>query len=176
MENPKLIGLAGTSSIKLAAAKYVLREYPGFDVAVIPDAKSCVNEQPFGLPETIRGACSRALTAWQSEPGCFLYLGIENGIVYIQNGFQDVAIAAILDPSNGLIRWEVSDVCPFPADAVLVTEKLPGGFRTNTVGKTLQGWGRVSDHADPHKDLGDKFSRQHYIEQCLRCLFLKALN
>ncbi|OGF87221.1 hypothetical protein A3B19_03220 [Candidatus Giovannonibacteria bacterium RIFCSPLOWO2_01_FULL_46_32] len=93
------IKIGSTNKIKAEALQEILLDYPHLKDAVILAAEvpSSVADQPKSLEETVRGAMSRAKSAFQD---CAYSFGIESGLMAVPNtktGFMDVCVCAIFD-------------------------------------------------------------------------------
>ena len=173
--------------VKINAVK-ILRDKMLCTVAGVGQSSGSVNEQPIGVTETMQGSINRAISAWRSDHTGNLYFGIESGIIPIIGAFAlnssnlfegnwtesiedasyfiDVPIVSVWIPSIGVLASKVGSSCEFPKEAVMRTSLLDGGFRLNTVGKTLAADGTVMNHADPHQGLIG-VARQSIIEKTI---------
>ncbi len=109
-----------------------------------------------------------------------IVIAIENGI------FGDVSDESLANPDTVILDKavilillpdgkeiiEISEGVRFPTEYVKETKAREGGFEKWTVGKIMAEKGVVSDHADPHKDLGDKKPRAAILRETL----VKALR
>lgn len=173
LNSPLVIGVAGTSKIKLDATKNALDKLDLHCGAVsIAIGETGTNEQPCGYAEIYEGARRRAKLAKEVDPRLDVYIGIENGIDLVQQSGQieqdvwvDYAIVYAIVPGQSIICTK-SDSCVFPTGAVLSTKYLPGGFVKNTVGKYMADNKLVSRHDNPHIDLCGK-SRLQFLEDAV---------
>jgi non-canonical (house-cleaning) NTP pyrophosphatase len=171
--SPKSIGVAGASKIKIEAVQAVV-DRMGLHSSVngIAGAESGIGEQPNGEAQIFQGALNRALSAKAADPRFDAYIGIENGVVRVEDdeelgtGWFDYACCLLLLPRWQSIRWVDSAKCEFPEQAVLHALAKPGGFELHTVGKSLQELGVVRRHQDPHLDLCGK-SRQDILVEAV---------
>ena len=92
----RVVGVGSKNPVKLAAVKAVLRR-------ITPDVRiesvnvpSTVRDQPFGDDETIRGALARAHGA-RKAVGAELGIGIEGGVVDVDDTMRTCAWAAVVD-------------------------------------------------------------------------------
>lgn len=125
------------------------------NVERVRKASSDVNEQPEGEEEILLGANNRVNSAYKVDDTGDIYFAYENGIAFQEKEQQwrDYAIALAFLPKLNLTKWVRSDSVVFPTEAVIATRQKPGGFKLNTVGKTMQEMGIVKRHDDPHIDL-----------------------
>lgn len=174
-----LIGVGSTSDIKCGAVADAIRNAEMLAaVHPIAGSSSDVNEQPVGLNEALDGAENRIWSAMAinrkqalrfSQPICDYYLGIENYIYQHQDAWYDCAVVAIAN-RNKILKWVCSTEVEFPSAAVIATQRKPGGFAKNTVGKTLQEMGLVTLHDDPHLGLTG-ISRREILRLAILDLF-----
>jgi|SRR5690348_5091555 inosine/xanthosine triphosphatase len=92
----RVVGVGSKNPVKLAAVKAVLER-------ITPEARvesvsvpSTVRDQPFGDDETIRGALARAHGA-RKAAGAELGIGIEGGVVDVNDTMRTCAWAAVVD-------------------------------------------------------------------------------
>jgi non-canonical (house-cleaning) NTP pyrophosphatase len=96
--------------------------------------KSGVSEQPVGFEETFVGAMTRAQEARKADPGAFLAVGIENGLLRTCSITLDFAVVVLLD-LEGNVRIASSPGILFPeADVDLARDRA---FKTTSVGQVL---------------------------------------
>lgn len=180
--NSLKIVVGSGSEIKLNAVKTAFADhietpgcaYPNINYSVVPckDAQSDINEQPFGDAEILRGAINRVLSAQSIKLGD-LYISIENGIAVTQHeGYQDYAIALAFVPIANKMYWVRSQSVSFPESAVKATQRKAGGFKLNTVGKTLFEKGLITNHTDPHFGLTG-IHRGKILTDAMKNLFFK---
>lgn len=100
---------------KVGAVAEIVKEYPHLAHADIEGIASVsgVSDQPKSLEETIIGAKSRALGAYEA---CDYAIGIESGLMHVpqsKSGYMDVCVCAIYDGKEchlGLSSaWEFPD-------------------------------------------------------------------
>jgi len=160
---PIIFGLGSTSKVKTTALQNALNEAE-LHAACCPinGTESRVSKQPVGEHEILRGAINRAMSAWQNQPECDCYIAMENGIIHDDAEYEikpenyrwlDYAIVLAFIRQFDQMVWVKSSMVEFPMSAVMLTFQKPGGFRDNTVGKTLKDLGLVRFHDDPHFDL-----------------------
>jgi non-canonical (house-cleaning) NTP pyrophosphatase len=189
---PIQIMLGSGSAIKINAVKSFIEDWQGnpktdvnFVFWSISNAKSQVNEQPVGELEILTGSLNRVLTSYQIDPRGEVYISMENGIEYDPelSIWSDYAIVLAFVPSYGSISYVRSKAVKFPSLQVEKTKNKDGGFKKNTVGKTLNEDGIVNKHDDPHLDLAG-ISRVEILKDALhelinylpQGLFLKDPN
>jgi non-canonical (house-cleaning) NTP pyrophosphatase len=106
---------------------------------------SKVSTQPVGQEETARGARNRAHGAQDHTKGSY-GIGIENGIRWNGNVWEDFAVVIVCAPNGTEVLCESATII-LPTDAVEVARAR--GFSTTTVGQVLTEW-HGSDPNDPH--------------------------
>lgn len=91
-----VVALGSTSALKIKAVITGFRHF-NYEVVVLPQTvESGVADQPEGFDEMLSGARARANTALQLAIRADFGLGLESGIVEIQDLFFDPAIAVII--------------------------------------------------------------------------------
>lgn len=123
-----------------------------------------------GEEEMLQGAINRVLSAYRLDARGDVYFSAENGIKWDEGSWLDYAIVLAYIPTYNVLTWVRSEAVQFPTEVVDITCRKPGGFQSNTVGKTLQLMGLVQDHADPHLDLVGK-SRSVILADSFKELF-----
>jgi len=154
MNRPFTFFIGSTSKIKVGALQDAVHDL-NLHAAVSPiqGVESGVSEQPCGEDETFRGAQYRVHNCYDVDPRGDIYFAIENGIRQVEGEWLDFAyvLARVnldnVDEINGK-REFVSQ-----SKSITLTQEKPGGFRDNTVGKTLKELELVRFHDDPHLDL-----------------------
>ena len=127
------------------------------------EAPSGQNAQPEGFSETYLGAFSRALFAKDNNPGEFVYIGIESGIISIHAASLDIAVIVVLTGNDHIVTTSAGT--PFPHDCLAIA--CHRGFITTTAGSVIaEKLG--CDPTDPHSVLTHgKVSRKDTLVQAL---------
>lgn len=164
--------LGSTSTHKLEALKEACRKV-GIDTEIIGSpAESEINAQPYGFEETYAGAMNRAKHA-QSENHQSVAIGIENGIIPINDKFIDLAIVIVLTP-DGQSFVATSAGIEFPKEAV--QEAKSRGFQTATAGDIIAET-RGGSKADPHSALTEgKIIRKDLLVEALTTALSQFLS
>lgn len=143
-----LIILGSTSPLKEEAVKVACMSLDLIAAITNVVVASQVSAQPVGWEETLTGARNRARGAHAHAPGA-LALGIENGIRWNENHWEDFAIIVAIRPDGQEFIFK-SAVLPFPTNMVEIAATR--GFVTTTVGQVLaEHFG--SNPNDPHSFL-----------------------
>ena len=122
----RVVGVGSTNPVKLAAVSSVLGRITRDARVESVNVRSTVRDQPFGDDETIRGALARAHGA-RKAVGAQLGIGIEGGVVDIENVMRTCAWAAVVD-GDGREGVGGSLAMPLPAAvAKLVREGMELG-------------------------------------------------
>ena len=120
----------------------------------LTQAISNVNEQPVGKTEILQGALNRLVSAYSLYPEGEIYIAIENGIEQDELlQWLDYAIVMLFIPKYQIFTYKTTEAIVFPTEYVEQTLNKQGGFKLNTVGKTLKEVGLVTFSDDPHLDL-----------------------
>ncbi len=84
---------------KVGAAKTVLADYSFLEPLELEarSVPSGVPEQPLGLEQIRTGALNRAKAAFAAEAPCDLAIGIESGILWLEEEAIDIALCVIYD-------------------------------------------------------------------------------
>lgn len=164
--SPLSIIVGGTNKIKIDAVTEVRNKY-NLHAAVngSPHSSSDANEQPVGRYEILMGVWNRALTSYKADPTDDIYIGIENGIIQLEDDedrWFDIAICGMYVPRVRLFTYVESAMCEFPIEAVNKARLL--GFDKVTVGKVMVEMGLVKNHRDPHIDLCGKHRREILVD------------
>ncbi len=160
--------VASSSELKVASARKAFqRLWPDAEILVEgAKAHSEINEQPYGLEETFKGAFNRLRNSRKLKTVPYDYcVAFENGIVPIEESgerFLDLAAIVIEDP-NGLRTRALSGGVEFPSEMVLLARQR--GFEQNTAGSLIaERFG--CDPKDPHLYLtGNAVSRESLLIQ-----------
>lgn len=111
-------------------------------------ASSGIDEQPFGLSMTTRGAENRLNAIMGTSAD--LFVSMENGIETSgPDHYFDFAVILVSDGTKTVYVQSMAIEFPFEA----VHEARRRGFDKVTVGKVLAELGMVRDHQDPHAEL-----------------------
>lgn len=95
---------------------------------------SGINEQPYGLDETRRGALNRAKAAQEMQPSADLFVGIESGLVCADGIYLDMTMIVVLT-SGGRVFSSVSAGHQVPL--VDVHAAIAQGFKSTTAGDMM---------------------------------------
>ena len=164
--------LGSTSTHKLEALKEACIKI-GKEVEInFSSAESEINAQPYGFDEIYRGARNRAINS-QTDDIKALKIGIENGIIPVDDKFIDLAIVVVLLPSGESFVGTSAGI-EFPKEAV--EEARSRGFETVTVGniiaETMGG-----SKTDPHSILTrGKVSRKEILVEAIMSVLYRALS
>ncbi len=135
-------------------------------------AKSEINEQPYGLEETYRGALNRAKNS-QKENNKMFAMGIESGIIPIDDKFIDLAVVIVLTP-DGKSFMGTSAGIEFPKYAI--EEARLRGFETTTAGSIVAEKLGGSE-TDPHSTLTNgKISRKELLVDAIVSVLSEVLT
>jgi non-canonical (house-cleaning) NTP pyrophosphatase len=162
--------VGSTSFIKKEACVLALRRV-GLQLPLISiSASSGVNEQPYGLMETLRGAYSRALVALIKCPDATIGVGIENGLFGHEGGTADRPVCVLLvrgddTPEQWRYSSSVGAAVMMPAEAVRLARKR--GFATTTAGQVLHELNPQIIADNPHLALTGR-SRIDYLADTLQ--------
>lgn len=143
------IAIGTTSEIKIRALKSALRKF-GVKAEVLPiKTDSGISKQPFGYKDTTRGAKNRAKAALE-KTAADMAVGVENGLIEIENNFFDLACAYVLTNNGGeslayssailIPKWVVDEVKEKDTEIGEITTRLSGdkekdGFKFFSGGK-----------------------------------------
>ena len=92
----RVVGVGSKNPVKIAAVRAVLGRITPVARIEPADVDSSVRDQPFGDDETIRGAIARAHAARKAS-GAELGIGIEGGVVEVEDTMRTCAWAAVVD-------------------------------------------------------------------------------
>ena len=166
---------------KIDAAKRALQMQYEEPVAITPHIPtselkvySGINEQPVGRRETTRGAKNRAegykekyATEIASSTASEKFLvSMESGIFFSLRkfGVYDKTVAYVEDLTTGKSATAISDGVRFPIQDVISALFIKGGFKKNTVGKSITT--RLGgDKQDPHTQVDQHTSRIIFLNQ-----------
>ena len=166
------IVVASQNPVKLDAVKNAIQKYDPSSEVIGVKAASGVAEQPFD-DETAQGARNRARHARQISPGADIYIAIENGIFNQDDKFLDkAAVFTLMADGSEYLKYSRSVELP----KQYVEEARARGFDTTTVGKVMQDAGAVTNHADPHADLGEKIPRARLLQHTVEASLQQALG
>lgn len=158
------IVLGSKSVLKLAAVRVAMQIVRWNGLSFDDSVPSYVPDQPTEY-ETVQGAINRAQGARKNNPSA-IAIGIENGIRYLNDQWEDWAVIAIILPS-GEIKIFHSDAVEIPSGIVIEARK-----RGVTIGSIVaEAFGCPA--YDPHIVLtGGKDSREAILTRAL----VTALN
>ncbi len=139
------ITLGSTSQIKTKAVEAACTALGLITSIKTAAVDSKVSTQPVGQEETARGARNRAHGAQDHAKGSY-GIGIENGIRWNGNNWEDFAVVIVCAPDGTEVLCESAAVI-LPTDVVEAARAR--GFATTTVGQVLAEW-YGSDPNDPH--------------------------
>lgn len=164
------IVIASSSQEKIGALKAACDRLKISAEIIRHPAASGVNEQPYGLEETLTGAMIRADTA-RSFHKDKIVIGIENGLIPCGACFIDLASLVLVKP-DGETYIGTSTGISFPTDAVKVAERR--GFSKNTAGSVIaEMYGGTP--SDPHRTLtAGAVSRKEILTDALVALLSRA--
>jgi len=149
------IMVGSQSDIKLGAVRQACLQL-GLDAEVIGvNTRSVIQEQPFGVSMTMKGASYRAGQVAFGDSEIDVGIGIENGLERVGDRTVDFAIVFVVAVRNGIPQWTDcvrSEGVVFPEWAVVESET--SGFE-KTAGKFLAERHSECNHADPHSFLTD---------------------
>lgn len=93
------ITIGTTSELKIRALNKALKNLKIKANIISKKAKSGVNDQPFGYSEITLGAKNRALNSIEKDDPD-LSLGIENGLIEIENNYFDIACIYVISSAG----------------------------------------------------------------------------
>ncbi len=136
------IAVASKSEHKISAVRMAY-QCLGIDAEAIGvAARSMIDEQPYGMEATQRGATYRARDALGKAPDCDIAIGIENGLVYSgasngQSGIAhfDIPVIALVSRTH-IGRWYAIGAGHAVPD-VYVGRAMAEGFIRRTAGAEL---------------------------------------
>lgn len=164
------IVIASSSKEKIGALEAACERLKISTEIISCPAISGVNEQPYGLEETLKGAKTRADNARALHKDKTV-IGIENGLIPCGTHFIDLAVLIVIKP-NGETCVGTSAGISFPTAAVNVAKSR--GFKKNTAGSVIAEMlgGKPSD---PHQTLtGGVVSRKEILTDALVALLSRA--
>lgn len=125
---PAHVAVGSRNPVKVAAVRAILaRVAPGCTAAGHP-VSSEVPDQPWGDEETIRGARTRARAALAAEPTATMGVGIEGGVVALDDGSVRSNAWAVIVDRDGREGVGGSLAMPLPARvAVLLRDGMELG-------------------------------------------------
>lgn len=151
------IAVASTSVHKVQAAKDACAHVFADDIVAEGfKAQSGVNEQPYGLEETLKGAENRLahLRNIIGDQYFDLLVAMEGGIFSLGTGederYFDCGWVIASDAEGNTARGTCTGL-EYPRDAVQEARKR--GFETTTIGTVLQQRGLILDGTDTHASL-----------------------
>jgi inosine/xanthosine triphosphatase len=166
--------IATKNSAKIKAVKEVLKEYDLFQEVKIESKKadSGVAEQPKSLEETIKGAKNRAKKSFRN---CNFSIGIESGLIKIENNFFDITVAVVFNGKKFSLGFSSSWQCPIEITQLIREEGLNMTQAACKCGLSIK------------NDLGDKegligiltkkrITRKDYTKQALYMAFIPIEN
>lgn len=164
--------LGSTSAHKFEALKEACARIGVETEIKTSPAESEINAQPYGFNETYQGALNRAKHA-QTENPKSVAIGIENGIIPLDDKFIDLAVIIVLMP-DGRSFVGTSAGIEFPKEAVEAARLR--GFDSTTAGdviaETMGGSG-----TDPHSTLTHgKISRKEILVDAIATVLYRALS
>ena len=92
----KVINVGSENPIKIKAVEEVINNLIGKILIKGIDINSKVSPHPIGLEETTKGAINRAKGAYEHS-SCIYGIGIEAGLIKINNKYLDIHICAVYD-------------------------------------------------------------------------------
>lgn len=162
MMSKYLLVVGSGSEIKLTAVKKGFEKYKCFEIESESRSKSEISEQPIGRDEIIRGAINRARSAMKFRSDAFVCIGIENGLIYEHDKWNDIACIVVIT-HNSVIAETWTDMLYVPNQYVYNPDVLIGP-------KPL--WSNLKD---PHLVLSGK-SRIDFIAQTISEQIAPILN
>jgi non-canonical (house-cleaning) NTP pyrophosphatase len=169
MEN-KINVIVGTkSNIKICAVREasncVFDEY-NYSITDV-DSESKVNNQPYGFDEIVKGAENRLSFCRESVPLnrtnqiCIL-VAIENGIVFIDNEFYDIAYILVENEDTLEVSSSFSSTVKLPKNIIY---KVTNSNYEKTIGDFID----KTNPKDPHSSLTNfNVARKDILTQALK--------
>lgn len=167
------VGITSKSQLKINAILHACKKMNvEYREVIDADCYSGINDQPFGLDETLLGAENR-LDHFKTEmlnrkETCDIMVSIENGIVKMGEKYIDLAVI-VIEVEEGDRFYATSSGIEF--DAEYVDEAKRRGFYSNTVGSVMAESLECTSN-DPHRLLTyGRFSRQKILtDGIMKCL------
>lgn len=141
------IGTISEQKIKIVNSVLVIKH---LESELIPtEAQSDIVGQPLSEEVTIRGSINRARNAIKKNKGIpyDFSLGMEGGLVLINNDFNLVCVASIID-KGGQIYTGVSEKTPLPRE---ISDKIKNGEEFGVLIREFEK--TIEDSNDTVKDL-----------------------
>ena len=109
------IVVASRNPVKIDAVRQAFSsQFPSVGLELIPvDIESGVSDQPDSDQETRRGSRNRVEEAWRAHPDADFWVGLEGGVVTIDDQFMAFAWMAIRG-RNGKIGQARTGTLPLP--------------------------------------------------------------
>ena len=160
---------AKTKGVKKAFARF----FPRAEFVEV-DASSSVNVQPLSLDETVDGALKRAKVALASSSRADFGVGVEAGLMALQDGHLNLQIAAIVDKRG---RTTFGSSSGFMIPGLVVRQMQTGGLELDRFAGGLTGSEKVreEDGVVYHLTRG-AVSRIDMTEQCVHMALVPWLN
>ena len=175
-----MLGLASESKLKIDA---VIEAFKTSDSAHLyegyffTDCESEVNEQPYGMEETLLGAENRLRNLksklLNKEKDCNILVSIENGVIPVGDIHIDLAFV-IIELKNGTRFVSTSSGIVF--DGRYVEEAKERGFYTNTVGSVISEQTGCASN-DPHSFLTSNiFPRKGILRTAIQACIAQMMH
>jgi non-canonical (house-cleaning) NTP pyrophosphatase len=161
----KKIALGSTSQDKRRILAECLKAIGENEYIITPhEASSGIAEQPLDEETTITGAMNRAHRAQKIEPIRDYGVGLEAGLVEIENlGYSLVCVCALVE-RNGAVYLGISDKTPLSKE---VSETVKAG---DSFGKSIRKYRETCD--DEEKELTDRLiSREQEFSDAIERAF-----
>jgi inosine/xanthosine triphosphatase len=150
-----------------------LRFFPGAEFVEV-DTASSVRSQPLSLDETVQGALERARIALRQSGEAEFGVGVEAGLVAIEDEYLNLQVAAITDRKG---RSTLGSSSGFMVPGLVVRQMQIGGLELDRFTRGLTGAEKVreEDGVVFHLTKG-AVSRLDMTEQCVYMALVPWLN
>lgn len=163
------IAIGTTSELKIRACEKALRKF-GIDGELISiKTESGVNDQPYGFGEISTGAKNRAKEALKNVESAEIGVGIENGLIYIEETDQwfDMPCICILYKDGG-------ESVSFGAGYDIPLEMIDKIKNENIeLGKIIQELDPSAEKDPIGYFSGGKLKREEIVQQAIECALSK---
>ncbi|WP_456471872.1 inosine/xanthosine triphosphatase [Methanocaldococcus sp.] len=152
-----VVALGSTNPVKVKATEEAFNKVFGIVKVVSVNVDSKVSPHPIGLEETYRGALNRAKEAYKIIK-CDYSVGIEAGMIKVEDHYLDVHIAVVYDGSKETVglsqgfeypKYVVKEILK-GKEGKEIAEEISG---IKDIGKTVGFIGYLTDNNILRKDL-----------------------